>query len=194
MKKTGSESSENSGIVIDATAAEIGQVFGVSARMIGKWRSAGMPCVAPGRRGRRGRWDLAAIVAWWRDNVLLATDPDADSTTRSEAERRRAWARAKREELALEIEAGEYASVDEMIRMTRRADTAAIALWEQSPDYLVGLLPGRPTGKEKRAFHAAASRHVANVIEAQRQGLIDLLGEYEREADTPQPTRKKKTE
>ncbi len=169
--------------IIEASTVEIGELFGVGPRTIGVWRRRGLPCIRPGRRNKPGEWDLAAVLAWWRENVAFAVDADADASTRAEAERRRAWARAQREELALAIDRGEYAPIEDIVRIVRRSDTTAIALWEQSPDRLVALLPPKTTAKDRRRFLKGARAIVADVIEAQRQGLIDLEREYIKETE-----------
>jgi len=155
------------------TLDEVAEFFGRQRDTIKDWRKKGMP-------GKAGEWDLQAIVPWQQENVGSSGRGDTDDKSRAEAERRKAWAEAAKRELDLKVATGEFASVDEMIRLIRRADTHAISLWQQTPDRLLGLLPAKTSGRDKRRFRKEAEKIVADVIESQRQGLIDLREEYER--------------
>ena len=47
----------------------------VSDTAISNWVDQGAPCIDRGAKGRPSRFDLRAFVAWWRDQVLLASAP-----------------------------------------------------------------------------------------------------------------------
>jgi phage terminase Nu1 subunit (DNA packaging protein) len=169
--------------VVATSEKDLGDVFGVSPRTITEWRRLGMPG-RPGKRNRPAEFDVGEIFRWWQ--ATIASSPTmAEPGSFADARRRREQARAEREELQLDIDRGNLAPIEPMLRLMRRAVIHAVALWEQTPDHLLALLPGRPTGEQKRRFRAAAAKHVFNVTEAIKQGLIDLRGEFEKELDTP---------
>ena len=153
------------------TLDEVAEFFGRSRETIKDWRKKGMP-------GKPGEYDLKVIRLWQEENVGSSGRGDTDDVSRAEAERRKAWAEAKKRELDLKVAEGEYAPIAEIVRIVRRADTHAIALWEQAPDSLLALLPAKMKASEKRCFRNGAAKVVSDVIEAQRQGLIDLQKDY----------------
>jgi hypothetical protein len=158
------------------TLDQVAEFFGRSRDTLRDWRKKGMP-------GEPGAFDLKAILAWKEEAIGSSGRGDTDDVSRAEAERRKAWAEAKTRELELEQLEGSLAPVDPMIRLVKRAVVHAVALWEQAPDHLVGLLPRGAKGEQKRRFRAAAAKYVFNVTEAIKQGLIDLRHDFERTLD-----------
>ena len=152
------------------TMAQVALALGVSPGSIKRWRSLGMP-------GKPGQWDLAAIEAWRAENIGASGRNDSGDEGRAEADRRKAWADARRAELRLQTEAGELISIDVVARVYARHATHARALWEQAPDRLLGLLPATATGDEKRRFRAEATRIVEDVVHTFYADLLQQVNE-----------------
>jgi phage terminase Nu1 subunit (DNA packaging protein) len=147
---------------IVTTLADVATAFNRHLQTVKVWRTEGMP-------GEPGSYDLDEIAAWLDSRGLRHGDdadakPAADS--RQEAERRRIWAIAKREELKTKQLQGQLVDVDEVGRLYAHHATHARALLEQIPDRLLGLLPPECSGDDKRRFRAEAAKAIDGVTQA----------------------------
>lgn len=161
---------------IVATQQQVAGFFGNSLETIKDWREKGMPG-EPGGPNAPGRYDLSAILRWRDATIGPSGRNETGDASRSEADRRRAWAEAQRSELELAVERGQVAPVADMLREWSHAATHARALLEQVPDRLLAALPPGSDGDQRRRFRDEAEKAIDAVVRTIHEGLKRRAGE-----------------
>lgn len=84
---------------ITLTTGQAAELFGVTPKTVIEWGKTGAP------KADHGTWLLKDLFDWWKENIaprsIIKKHRDE---TKAEADRRRAVAKARREEIALEKE------------------------------------------------------------------------------------------
>ncbi len=92
----------------------LSEIFGVSLPTVTAWMKAGMPVKKAGRKGQDYEFDTADVSKWLNEREAAAAKGDMSKSSKEEAERRYAAARARREELALARESNEVVPISEV--------------------------------------------------------------------------------
>lgn len=87
--------------MINASTAQVADLFNVTPRTVNAWGARGCP------KSGRGRWDLKNVFNWWWENIgeERASGLTGDESI-NEAKRKFWWSKAQNETLKVEIAKG----------------------------------------------------------------------------------------
>lgn len=146
---------------------QVAKFFRTGHSAVRHWFEDGAP-------GRKGEYDLAAIMAWRDERRARAVEAEGGDEALQAARTRKEIANANRVELAYKRDIRQVVDRQEMYARVRRVVDAAVAAFERAPGVLPTLLSDPDVEKRR-----AATRQWAN--DERMQMYRELTGEDEQQ-------------